>query len=327
MAKGYNHLTEQDRIFLSQMLRQGYTKAKIAKILGVHRSTVYREINRNIFIPNYSEQRLYHSWYAHREYLDRRKRNLKLAKDEKLCVEVKEKLAQGWSPWQIEGRLKRENCGKSPITHESIYRYIYSDPSIRNQYYKKLRRKHFCRIRRHQRKHRFPQEMLINSRPEQIRDRHEFGHWECDLMMFKQGIKGNLITLRERKTRFLIAIKNENKKARTTALSLISTISKLKNQVKSITFDQGSEFMNYEWIKDCIGSDIYFCEPASPYQKGSIENGNGIIRVDFPRDLNISELKQKEINKVINNINERPLKCLDYQTPKELFKRYCEILS
>jgi len=322
MSRSYRHLKEQDQIFLSQMLMKGYRKDKIAEILGVDRSTIYREIKRNIYIANYSEKKLYHSWYAQNKYIERRKRHLKLVKDKTLRGEIESKLALGWSPWQIEGRLRREHGGKSIISHESIYRYIYSEAFIRNQFYKKLRRKHFWRVKRHKRNHRVPQEMLINYRPNEIHQRHEFGHWECDLMMFKRGMKGNLITLRERKTRYMIAIKNENKTAFTTALTLISMMTKLKNKIKSITFDQGSEFIKYQWIKNCIGADIYFCEPASPYQKGSIENGNGVIRVELQRDYNVEELKQKDVNNIIRNINERPLKCLDYQTPAELFNKY-----
>src|SRR3990167_9610640 len=119
----------------------------------------------------------------------------------------------------------------------------------------------------------------------------------------------------------MIAIKNENKKANGTAMSLISTISKIKQHVKSITFDQGSEFQRYEWIKNCLGADIYFCEPASPYQKGAVENGNGNIRIEFQRDYDVENLKQHQIYSVIEAINNRPLKCLEYQTPSEIFNK------
>jgi IS30 family transposase len=323
MVKKYRHLTELDRAFLSQMLGMGYRKDKIAKILGFDRSTIYREIKRNIFVPRYSGETLYHSWYAQSEYRNRRKKRLKLYGNNSLTMKVQEKLSLGWSPWQIEGRLKRENGGKSVITHESIYRYVYRDAAIRNRYYKKLRRKHFCRIRKNSRKRRIPEDMLIENRPDEINYRDEFGHWECDLMMFKHGVKTNLITLRERKTRYILAIKNDDKSARTTALAIIRRITKLKRHIKSITFDQGTEFNKYEWIKDCIGADIYFCKPASPYQKGTVENGNGVIRTEFQRDYNINELKQKNIDAVISNINDRPLKCLNYQTPTEVFKVMC----
>jgi IS30 family transposase len=194
-------------------------------------------------------------------------------------------------------------------------------------FHKCLRRKHHYRIKRCQRKPRIPKEILITSRPDVINKRDEFGHWECDLMIFKKGVKTNLITLRERKSRYLIAIKNENREAAGTALALISKITKIKNHVKSITFDQGSEFKKYEWIKSCIGADIYFCEPASPHQKGCIENGNANIRIEFQRDYDAEKLKQRHVEKVIKNINDKPLKCLGYKTPTEEFYTSIRIIK
>lgn len=154
--------------------------------------------------------------------------------------------------------------------------------------------------------------------------RKDFGHWECDLVVFKKGVKTNLITLRERQTRYMIAIKNENREAAGTALALINTVKMIKPYMKSITFDQGSEFKRYTWIKECLGTDIYFCEPGSPYQKGSVENGNGMIRIELPRTYPIDELKQKNITALVRNINNRPLKCLNYKTPTELFNQLTE---
>jgi transposase, IS30 family len=321
MNKKYQHLTDQDRIFLRIMLEKRYPKGKIAEILGVHRSTIYREIKRNSCTHWYSERKFYLSHFAQEKYLKRRKRVFKLHKDNMLKEYVHSKLKCGWSPWQIEGRLKLENAGQCIIFHETIYRYIYSDYGIRNIFYQKLRRKHVWRIKRNSRKPRVPKDILIHNRPDKINKREEFGHWEGDLMMFKQGIKGNLITLRERKTRFMIAIKNIDKTASGTAITLISTIKKFKKHLKSITFDQGSEFNKYQWIKECFGTEIYFCEPASPYQKGAIENGNGVIRAELPRSYDMATLKQKHVAQLVNEINNRPLKCLGYKTPQEIFQQ------
>ncbi|MEO8402547.1 MAG: IS30 family transposase [Gammaproteobacteria bacterium] len=320
MSKQYHHLTEKDRIFLRIMLEKRYAKGKIAEILGVNRSTIYREIKRNSFKHWRHEINIYWSNTAHQNYLVRRKRERKIDKNENLKNYVHTKLKSGWSPWQIEGRLKLENAGHCIISHETIYRYIYSDYGIRNIFYNKLRRKHFWRIKRNARKPRVPKELLINNRPDVINQRKEFGHWEGDLMMFKQGIKGNLITLRERQTRFIVAIKNIDKTASGTASTLISTVKKIKKHLKSITFDQGSEFNKYKWIQECFGTKIYFCKPASPYQKGAVENGNGVIRAELPRNYDIAKLKQKHISRLIDEINNRPLKCLDYKTPHEIFQ-------
>jgi transposase, IS30 family len=319
MGANYKHLTEQDRTFLMIMLEKRYSKSKIAQILKINPSTVYREIKRNSVTFRPKGDKAYWALSAQEACLKRRKRGYKLEKDGNLRDYVHEKLKAGWSPYQIEGRLKLENHGKCQISHETIYAYIYSDYGRRNMFYKKLRRQHFLRIKRNSRKKRIPAEMLILNRPEVINNRSEFGHWECDLMMFKQGIKENLITLRERNTRYMIAIKNQNKEATGTALALINTITKIKTHVKSITFDQGSEFQKYQWIKDCVEAEIYFCEPASPYQKGGIENGNGVLRTQLPRSYNVETLHQKNVNEITDEINNRPLKCLNYETPSELF--------
>jgi len=168
---------------------------------------------------------------------------------------------------------------------------------------------------------------LIDHRPERINSREEFGHWEGDLMIFKRNVKSNLITLRERKSRYLIAIKNENKTASGTALTLISTVKNVKKAIHSITFDQGMEFQKFEWIKDCLNTDVYFCHPASPHEKGAIENVNGVIRVELPRSLNIDLLKQKDVLRITEEINNRPLKCLNYQTPAELFSEHLRYVN
>jgi len=325
MGTHYCHLTEKDRILLRILLEKHYSKSKIADILKVHRSTVYREIKRNGWTHYLSKKRYYIGSRAQGYYLRRRQRPSRLACDKKLRAYVYAKLRSGWSPWQIEGRLKLENKGRCLISHETIYRHIYSDYGIHNRFYKKLRRRHFSRVKRGTRKPRVPEEMLIQHRPNVINGRNVFGHWECDLMMFKQGFKANLITLRERKTRFLLAIKNPNKTAEGTALRLISTLKSLKSSIFSITFDQGSEFQKYGWIKDCLKSSIYFCQPASPEQKGGIENANGVLRVEFPRYFNIDTLKQKEISRVVENINNRPLKCLGYRTPQESFLDHLQV--
>lgn len=317
----YRHLTEWDRIFLHKMLKMRYPKSKIAMILGVHRSTIYREIKRNGFETLCRSRKVqeYFSIVAHSKYLKRRKRRTKILQDQKLKTYVHDKLRLGWSPWQIEGRLKLENGGECVVSHETIYRYIYGDYGVRNKFYSKLRRKHFLRIKRNSRNSRVPQDLMISNRPELINSREEFGHWECDLMVFKRGVQSNLITLRERKSRLVIAIKNADKSAEGTAMTLINILKSIKQFIKSITFDQGSEFMRHTWIRDCLDADIYFCEPASPEQKGTVENGNGVIRVELPREVNIDELKQKDIKHITAEINDRPLKCLGYQTPHELF--------
>ncbi len=160
MGTRYRQINEQDRIFLRIMLEKRYSTAKIAQTLGFNRRTIQREIKRNSCTHNYSGKKFYWSMRAQQKAMARRKRPTKLCIDEKLKQYVHLKLKQGWSPWQIEGRLKLENEGKCVISHETIYRYIYSSYAIRNLFFHHLRRKHFHRIKHGARKRRIPENML-----------------------------------------------------------------------------------------------------------------------------------------------------------------------
>lgn len=157
------------------MLQRNYPKAKIAKNLNVHRSTIYHEIKRSGYNKHLDGIIFYTEFRAERKRLERFKRKLGLTINEPLRKYVESKLKINWSPWQIEGRLRLENEGQCVISHETIYRYIYSDYGIRNRLYSKLRRKHFYRIKHHSRKLRVPIELLIHKRPDVINNREEFG--------------------------------------------------------------------------------------------------------------------------------------------------------
>ena len=328
MGLKYKHFTREDRMLLQYLLDRQTSKKQIAKLMGFSLSSIYREIKRNrtkISIPpdNWYWCYRYDSFFADdkakaRKYV----RPKKLDSHPELKNYVLDKLKQGWSPKQIEGRLRFENnlSGES-VSHETIYRYIYGDFYLKHGYYKYFRRKHYSRIKKHARRKRFiPESILIRNRPSYINDRSEFGHWECDLMIFNKKVSCNLITLRERQSRYCIAIKNINKKSNETAVNIIKKLNSISKCVKSITFDQGSEFFKYDWISKSIEAKMYFCDPSSPHQKGSIENVNGVIRTKLPRSLDIGKISQSKIDNLINEINNRPMKCHGYLTPSEVFK-------
>jgi IS30 family transposase len=326
MGKRYRQLTYHDRNVIQRMLTDRCSKAKIAKHLGVHVSTIYREVNRNKSAHPRTGKTYYESYFAHKRYLGRRSRECRLETDHKLRKFVFQKLKQKWSPQQIEWHLKNESGGKCIISHESIYTYIYGHWKRRFKFHSYLRRQHKSRIKQSSRKSRFAKSLMIHARPEVANNRSEFGHWECDLMVFKRGIKHNLITLVERQTRFTLAIKNSNRQSVPTALAIIRTLSPIKRCVKSITFDQGVEFSQYSWISECLNADIYFCEPASPYQKGSIENRNGVIRTVYGRSCDIISLSQHRLDKELAHINARPMLCLDFASPQTLFERQVDAM-
>jgi len=160
----------------------------------------------------------------------------------------------------------------------------------------------------------------IHTRPEGINARETFGHWEGDLMLFSNQ-KDNLITLRERKSRVILAIKNKNKESDPTIENIIKKAKSSGKEIfLSITFDNGGEFARHELITIEIGSNIYFCDPYASYQKGSNEQGNGVIRAELPRSTELWKMSQSNINKMMRDINNRPMELHQGASASDVFK-------
>jgi transposase, IS30 family len=325
MGKEYHHLTQENRIAISTLLRAGFSVSAISEQLDIHRSTIYREINRN------SQKRSgYLPIVAERLVKERKARSFKLNEDSELCHIVKEYLKKGWSPEQIAGHLKQKNKGCSVISHETIYRWIYSDFGKRNRYYCYLRKKRFSRYSRGVRKSRIviPERVPIAERPIIVNQRQEFGHWEGDLMMFSRGVTSNLITLRERTSRYIVAIINPSRHAEGTARRILQYFSgDKKKSILSLTLDNGSEFYAHLDLVKELGIKTFFCDPYKSWQKGTVENGNGVLRIELPRTTQLNEITQREIDTLVRTINQRPMKCLGYKTPEEVFNENLRKLS
>ncbi len=319
MTRKFKQLTVVDRMAIGFLLAQNISQSEIARRLKVHRSTVSREIKRNID-PNWG----YHAMIAQEQTNQRMYFNKQCKLDIHTALRdyVIEKLKEGWSPKQIVGRL---NYLGSPqmICHETIYAYIYSTEGKKLKLYKYLRQHKPKRRPKISRKKRAPiaNRTMIANRPEAINNRSEFGHWECDLMLFKRPRKINLITLRERKSRLVIAIKNPERKSLTTMNNIIEMIKKQYDfPIKSITFDNGPEFAAHQYLSQALNCKAYFCEPYKPYQKGAIENANQMLRYLFPRDFEIESCEQSFIDKQVDLLNNRPMACLGYKTPEQAFR-------
>ena len=164
-----------------------------------------------------------------------------------------------------------------------------------------------------------PNRVSIHDRPANIDTRDTFGHWEGDLVLFSNTTT-NLITLRERKSRLFVTVKNPSKHADVTSKNIISKFrGRKKVLIETLTLDNGGEFFKHEEIAKCLRIDTFFCDPYASYQKGSVENGNGVLRYDLPRSTDIDSLSQKQIDKIVDKINNRPMKCLGFKTPAEVF--------
>lgn len=315
MCQTYRQLSREDRYMIYFMLADKFTQSEIARKLNFHRSTISRESKRNSNHYGYTpgiaskaaKKRRYH------------KRSNFIAYSW-LKSYVIARLTEGWSPEQISGRL-RLKYGKTIIAHETIYRFIYSDEGVENKLYLYLCKKKRLRRPRGRRraKQMIPNRVSIHERPVEIEKRRTFGHWEGDLMMFSKYVLSNIITLRERKSRFIVAIKNQDKKPTATAKNIINYLHPLKKYIKSITFDNGIEFKDHESIAEKLNLATYFCDPYKSYQKGCIENGNKLLRQPFPRDLDITAYDQAYITEQAMKINSKPMKCLGFKTPAEVF--------
>lgn len=317
MNSGYNHFTETEREHLYELLDTGMRKSDIGDILGKDRSAVYREIKRNVSRVGYLPDK------ANSYYLSRRGKTNKLSEDIVLQGKVIKMLKDKLSPKQIILTFKKQN-GVSPISAESIYQFIYSAKGKELELYKYLRRKHKKRkIRKGKvaKKISIPNRTPIIQRPEEINNREWFWHWEGDLMIFSYQ-RMNLITLRERISRVIIIIINKTKESEGTAKNIISKFKgDNKELFSSCTFDNGGEFAQHEKIAKALDAQTYFCDPYASYQKGSVEQGNGVIRAELPRHTNLENISQKEINALARNINNRPMELHDGLSPSEVFMK------
>jgi IS30 family transposase len=318
-------LNLRERRRIEDMLNAKASVRKIAEAIGRHRSTVYREIKRNAFSDEeLPELNGYYAMNARGMYKKRRAIHRKLIVHPELKVAVMDRLKAGWSPQQIAGRMRLE---RHPIrvSHETIYRFAYSKDGRDEQFYRHLpehrRRRRPRGYRRHNRAHIFDSQSLSN-RPERIAERVEFGHWECDLMMFrKEHGKVNVTSLVERVTRYTVVMRNEDRQSRPIMEALIQGLAPLPADARqSITFDRGTEFSAWKHLKAGIGADAWFCDPQAPYQKGTVENTNNRLRKYLPRSTEPTALTNRYLRSICHRLNSTPRKCLGYHTPAEVFE-------
>ena len=315
MGKHYSHFDLEERCELYRLHEAGIAQNEIALLMNRSASTISRELKRNS-LPKGG----YRAASADRIALSRRRRYSKIERSSLLERCVRDRLAMGWSPEQIAGRLKREQSEHS-VSIETIYRYLYRPKVKPDKLYRYLPRAKAKRGRRYYKRRREPLEnrRSIHDRPKEVEGREAFGHWEGDLMNFRTQ-KGNLLTLMERKTRFTLTASLQTKTAAETAQNIKDRLTALPEKaLKTITFDNGGEFAHFAKLEGLLGIEAYFCDPHSPWQRGGIENTNGIIRRDMPRKTNIKDYTEQDIDDITWNLNTTPRKCLDFRTPAEAF--------
>ena len=325
MGTRYSQLSQDERIEISHLLRIGQSLRSIATNLGRSPSTISREVRRNAkrtkqFDGGYIPTRA-HALAARRRRWDAR---FKLVRQPHLWDLVRRHLAMGWSPQQIAGRLARENA-PTRISHESIYRYIYHQVAQKNWLYRLLpQRKHRRgRLRRGGIgsvdfiKHR----KTLDERPADAEKRCQPGHWEADLMAFSKYGQ-YILVLHERTSRLLRIIRLENKTAAHVASKIANIIRSLPAHLRrTLTFDNGPEFSQHYRLDERFGLKTFFCDPHAPWQKGGIENAIGRMRRPLPRKTDLATISNAELRRLMLRYNRTPRRCLNYQTPLEIFNR------
>lgn len=321
----HTELDLRERRLIEDLLHAKVPVSKIAAEIGRHRSTVYREINRNYFTDD--ELPYLNGYYgmpAQRSASERRYRRRKLVRLPDLRAAAIDRLKEGWSPEQIAGRLRLEHQIVT-VSHETIYAYVYG-PDGQSQelarYLPERRKKRLPRYARRPRGVIFPLERAIQNRPVEVKERNIFGDWECDLMIFRREYgKANVASRVERKTRYAVLFKNNDRSTKHLMEKLMAVIEPLPQTARrSITFDRGIEFSGWRRLTREIGTDAWFCDPSAPWQKGSVENFNKRARRYLPRDTPVAAISDRSMKSICDRLNRTPRKCLGWRTPAEAFR-------
>lgn len=317
----YQHLTLNDRYVIHHLIVYGLSYREIGRRLGKHHTTIGREVKRN-----------WEGWgrYWHvpsQQVAESKKliaRHKRKRSHKKLYNYVIHRIKKDWSPDVIVESLKMDYPTDKTMrmSIEGVYQWIYQDAKAQGYLYKHLRRHHKKRKKQHKYgnlRGLLPNRVSIRERPIIVETRERMGDWEGDTL---EGGKGSehIATHVERKSRYLIASKLTDKKAPTMADATINAFYKIPKMFrKTLTLDNGKEFAEFKKIETKTGLNIYFSDPYSPWQRGTNENTNGLLRQYLPKGSDLRLITDEQLALVVKRLNNRPRKCLNYRTPHEVF--------
>ena len=329
----YVRVQEEEREEISRLLARGESQQSIARQIGRHPSTVSREIgkggcNRYTYRGGRAQRR------AQRNATKRKAGKYKIMENSCLQEYIHAKLRLRWSPDQIVQELGKDYAEdpKMQVSSETIYAYLYVLPKgvLRKELLSCLRRAH---KRRHARGGKTPvverriEDMLsIEERPLAVMDRTIPGHWEGDLLVGRnrQSVLGTLV---ERTTRTTLLVPLKSKQAEEVAKTFAQEIQQLPRQMRlTLTYDQGREMAAHKLFTQMTGVKVYFAHPRSPWERGTNENTNGLVRQFFPKGTDFHKLSRKEVKRVQHLLNGRPRKTLHWLTPYQAFQKYLDSL-
>ncbi|WP_270667052.1 MULTISPECIES: IS30-like element ISAs2 family transposase, partial [unclassified Aeromonas] len=284
-----------------------------ARAIGVHRSTLYRELRRNAGPQGYQPDN------AHQHATHRRASAAKSRLSADVIQFVELTLAWWWSPEQISAVGKQIGL---MVSHEWIYRHVAADKARGGQLYRHLRQGH-KRYRKGASSLRSPikEARSIDERPAIVDSRERLGDWEADTVLGKQGT-GALVTLVERKSRLYLVKRVASKQAGVVRDAIIEMLTPYIEQVHTITFDNGGEFAEHKAIEEALGAETYFAHPYSSWERGLNENSNGLLRQFIPKGTDLREVTDEDVRRAEQWLNLRPRKCLGFRQPVKVFEEY-----
>jgi IS30 family transposase len=317
----YHHLTPFERGQIEALRRMGRGVRAIARCLGRAASTVSRELRRGV-----KARSVYCAEYAQRRYERNRTACVRtqVLDHPPLRQYVYDKLADLWAPEQIANRLVDDipHDGRMRVSPEAIYRRIYTDPKWNNAFSNCLRQGRKTRQHRggsYRRRGPIANRVSIEERPDEVDTLQTYGHWEGDTLIGKNQ-QGAVVTLVERKGDWLRAVPVTSRNADEVAQAVVEALKDVPpHLVKTITFDNGSEFARHQYIAQQLEADIYFAHPYSAWQRARNENMNGLIRQYLPKKTSFAGLTRKAVHSIVNALNNRPRKKQHFRTPNEVF--------
>ncbi len=312
----YRQLSFEERCTIARLREAGQSLRQIAAAMDREPSTIARELKRNSGVKIG-----YRPAYAQQQTAARRWSGTRLERDDGLRETILDRLAGGWSPEQICGRLARD-AGRRIISHETLYRFVYAQLKRTND----RRWRHYLPRAKYKRGWRtkggWPRQTgrsSIHDRPADIATRQQPGHWEADAMLFSAAGHAVLVA-HERRSRITLAVHQTSLRADPVAAALTRMLQPLPARLRrSITFDNGTEFTRHQRIAHQLGVKTFFCDPHAPWQKGSVENAIGRLRRDLPRKTDIAALPHATLDAIIARHNNTPRKSLGFLTPAEAF--------
>ena len=301
----YTHITREERYQIYAMKKAGHKQYEIAELLERSKSTISRELARNLGGRGYRPKQ------AHCMAVERRAMNARTI-DDATWQFAKDRLLEQWSPEQISGH--------AAISPETVYQRVYADKRMggllwKNLRCQKLRKKRYGKT---DRRGIIPNRQSIEQRPAIVETRSRIGDWEADTIIGKNHRQA-IVSLVERKTGFTLIRKVERKTAQAVGQAITELLKPHRKQVITITSDNGREFAGHEEISKQLRADFYFAHPYASWERGTNENTNGLIRQYFPKNRDFTTITQQEIDTAMERLNNRPRKRLGFLTPTQVF--------